>query len=467
MSVYDKLFKTADEQKYFRIALPAAVECVFMSFLASADLIMVGSLGAVSIAAVSIFAQPRMVLLCFARSIASAVTLLTARKAGAKDVAGVSELLRKSLFLAGIFMGLLHILFYFLLEKILLLMGAGNDYLPLALLYSRIAIFSVYVTSMTSVLQAVQLGFGETGAIMRTNVTGNIVNVIVNALLIFGVGPFPKALLIFGVGPFPKLGVVGAAIGTVTGTLFTLCATVYVMNYNKYFSQGGSFIPDRKYFKEFLPFFGSIISEQGFERLGMVLFTRMAAGLGTVPFAVHSICMSVVDYYWDFAMGLGKANMVLAGQSCGAKNERDWHVFRKIGVRWGLIFSTVSFVFIFLLRKPIFMVYSNDPAALAMSGIIMFVVAIVGYPEAQGLVCAGILRGSGKTAVVALYSFVSIAVLRPLLTALFLYVAGLGLPGAWIALFLDQSIRAGCATFLVRRLQPHIGHHMEELGKAA
>ena len=55
MSVYDKLFKTADEQKYFRIALPAAVECVFMSFLASADLIMVGSLGAVSIAAVSSF----------------------------------------------------------------------------------------------------------------------------------------------------------------------------------------------------------------------------------------------------------------------------------------------------------------------------------------------------------------------------------------------------------------------------
>ena len=159
--------------------------------------------------------------------------------------------------------------------------------------------------------------------------------------------------------------------------------------------------------------------------------------------------------------------MVLAGQSCGAKNERDWHVFRKIGVRWGLIFSTVSCVFIFLLRKPIFMVYSDDPAALAMSGIIMFVVAIVGYPEAQGLVCAGILRGSGKTAVVALYSFVSIAVLRPLLTALFLYVAGLGLPGAWIALFLDQSIRAGCATFLVRRLQPNIGRHMEELGKAA
>lgn len=455
MNVFNKLFKTADERKYFHIALPAAVECVFMSFLASADLIMVGALGAVSIAAVSIFAQPRMILLCFARSIASAVTLLTARKAGAQDVAGVSELLRKSLFLSGIFMGLLHILFYFLLEKILLLMGAGSDYLPQALLYSRIAIFSVYVTSMTSVLQAVQLGFGETGAIMRTNVTGNIVNIAVNGLLIFGVGPFPE------------LGVVGAAIGTVIGTMFTLLYTVHIMNNNKYFSQGGSFIPDRKYFREILPIFGSIISEQGFERLGMVLFTRMAAGLGTVPFAVHSICMSVVDYYWDFATGLGKASMVLAGQSCGAKNEREWHTFRKIGVRWGLIFSAVSFAFIFLLREPIFKVYSDDPAALAMSGIIMFLVALVGFPEAQGLVCAGILRGSGKTAVVALYSFVSIAVLRPLLTAFFLYAADLGLLGAWIALFLDQSIRAACATFLVRRMQQDAGSHMEELAHAA
>ena len=455
MSVFNKLFKTADERKYFHIALPAAVECVFMSFLASADLIMVGALGAVSIAAVSIFAQPRMILLCFARSIASAVTLLTARKAGAQDVAGVSELLRKSLFLAGIFMGLLHILFYFLLEKILLLMGAGSDYLPQALMYSRIAIFSVYVTSMTSVLQAVQLGFGETGAIMRTNVTGNIVNIVVNGLLIFGGGPFPE------------LGVVGAAIGTVIGTMFTLLYTVYIMNNNKYFSQGGSFIPDRKYFREILPIFGSIISEQGFERLGMVLFTRMAAGLGTVPFAVHSICMSVVDYYWDFATGLGKASMVLAGQSCGAKNEREWHTFRKIGVRWGLIFSAVSFAFIFLLREPIFKVYSDDPAALAMSGIIMFLVALVGFPEAQGLVCAGILRGSGKTGVVALYSFVSIAVLRPLLTAFFLYAADLGLLGAWIALFLDQSIRAACATFLVRRMQQDAGSHMEELAQAA
>ncbi|MBQ9572876.1 MAG: MATE family efflux transporter [Acidaminococcaceae bacterium] len=451
MSIFKKLFKSYYEQRYMHIAMPAAVECVFMNVLASADLIMVGSLGAVSIAAVSIFLQPRMVLLCFARSIGSAVTLLTARKAGAKDVRGVSELLRKTLFLGFIFMGLLHILFYAFLQKILLLMGAGSDYLPQALQYAGIATVSVFITSMTAILQAVQLGFGETTPIMRTNVTGNTINVIINALLIFGLGPFPR------------LGIVGAAVGTVVGTLFTLCATIYVMHVNRYFSQGGSFIPDKAYFKEFLPVFGSIFSEQGCERVGMVLFARMAAGLGTVPFAVHSICMSICDYYYDFVTGMGKASMVLAGQSCGAQNEKEWQIYRRVGLKWSMIFSSVSFLIIVLFQKQIFSVYSDDPAALAMSGVVMFLVALVGYPEAHALVSAGILRGSGKTASVAAYSFMSVTVIRPLMTAFFLYVMNLGLLGTWLALVLDQCIRAGCASLLLYRMKPHIGMQMKKL----
>ena len=73
------------DKKYLKIALPAALEGLFMILLASADLIMVGTLGAVSIAAVSIFLQPRLVILCFTRSLASSVTLLVSRDAGRQD----------------------------------------------------------------------------------------------------------------------------------------------------------------------------------------------------------------------------------------------------------------------------------------------------------------------------------------------------------------------------------------------
>ncbi len=428
------------DKKYLSIALPAALESLFMILLASADLIMVGSLGAVSIAAVSIFLQPRLVILCFSRSLASAVTLLVSKRAGNMDKIKSADILKKSLSVGTVVLLLIHAVFYLYLEDIFYLMGAKEDYIGEAMIYGNIALSSVFITSLTLLFQAVQLGYGQTAIIMKTNVAGNIVNVIINAFLIFGLGPFPK------------MGVAGAAIGTVASTVFTLLWTIVVMKSDRLLS-GGSFIPDKKYFKEILPVFTSVFSEQGFERIGMVLFTRMAAGLGTIPFAVHSICMNICDIYWDYTIGIGKASMVMAGQSVGKKNEKEWHIYNHIGIKWSLIFSTAAFIVTALFREEIFSLYSDNPEALAMSGTVMIILALVSFPEAQAIICAGILRGSGKTAAVAAYSFVSVAILRPFMTAFFLYVLGWGLIGCWIALFADQCIRAFCATYLYRKLK--------------
>ena len=143
----------------------------------------------------------------------------------------------------------------------------------------------------------------------------------------------------------------------------------------------------------------------------------------------------------------------MAGQSVGKKNEKEWHIYNHIGIKWSLIFSTAAFIVTALFREEIFSLYSDNPEALAMSGTVMIILALVSFPEAQAIICAGILRGSGKTAAVAAYSFVSVAILRPFMTAFFLYVLGWGLIGCWIALFADQCIRAFCATYLYRKLK--------------
>lgn len=106
------------DKKYLKIALPAALEGLFMILLASADLIMVGTLGAVSIAAVSIFLQPRLVILCFTRSLASSVTLLVSRDAGRNDRTNASDILKKSIFIGAIVLLFIHIIFYLFLEDI-------------------------------------------------------------------------------------------------------------------------------------------------------------------------------------------------------------------------------------------------------------------------------------------------------------------------------------------------------------
>ena len=95
------------DKSYLKIALPAAFEGLFMILLASTDLIMVGTLGAFPIAAVSIFAQPRLVLLCFSRSLASSVTLLVSRKADEAGKEAASSIMKKSLTVCALLLGML------------------------------------------------------------------------------------------------------------------------------------------------------------------------------------------------------------------------------------------------------------------------------------------------------------------------------------------------------------------------
>ena len=138
-----KSFNDSLTGKYLRIALPAVLEGIFMTFLAAADLIMVGVLGAKAIAAVSIFLPLRLVLLTVSRSLASAVTILTANKFGSGQYSAIKVLLRQSFTVSSILLAVLHLLFYGFFEKLVVLMGAQSDYLELALAYGNIGVAAV------------------------------------------------------------------------------------------------------------------------------------------------------------------------------------------------------------------------------------------------------------------------------------------------------------------------------------
>ena len=450
-----KSFNDSLTGKYLRIALPAALEGIFMTFLAAADLIMVGVLGAKAIAAVSIFLPLRLVLLTVSRSLASAVTILTANKFGSGQYSTIKVLLRQSFTVSSILLVVLHLLFYGFFEKLVVLMGAQRDYLELALghdavylhaggsedAYGNIAVAAVLLNSLSLLLQGTLLGVGLTSAIMKSDIVGNVVNIVCNYFLITGFGSFAG------------WGVRGAAISTIIGSLCTLGITVWIMKHEGFFSDGLLQLPDKVFWRKFMPVFGGVFSELGAERIGMLAYGWMTARLGTLPYAVHSICYNICDFSYDFIFGFGKANMVLAGQMRGAADYATWKRCRSIGFKWGLGLSVASFIILYAARVPIFSVYSQDAQALALSETVMFWVAAVCIPQGHTIITAGILRGSGQTTAVAVYSFVLITVLRPLMTAFFIYYCKLGIVGAWVPMFLDQSLRSLCFTWKVMRIR--------------
>ena len=430
---------TSYDKNYLRIGFPAALEGVLMVFLCNADIIMVGTLGTGAIAAVSIFTQPRMILLTVARSVAAAVTILIAERFGREQHDTYGDVLKKTLILVVIVLGLAHVCFFICLDSILLWMGAQHDYLSDAMIYGLWTLPAVFVTSITTLMQAVMFGRGESVRVLSINIQGNVVNVVLNAFLIFGLGPFPQ------------LGILGAALGTIGGAIWSFFLTLRVLYTWGIFNQG-NYRLTCTYLREFLGVFGGIFSEQGFERIGMVVYTRMVAELGTIPYAVHAIAMNFCDFYYSFCNGMGKASTVLAGHNRDIHKQNEWKLYLWAGMRWSLIFSIAVFLVTFVLREEIFGIYAHDSTLLPLGSLIIAYVAAVSFPEAYQMVCAGILRASGKTTQVAAYSFVSITMLRPIITYCFLYKFHMGLEGAWLSLALDQSIRAVCAAVLLREV---------------
>ena len=298
----------AIRKEFWRLAWPAAAEGLLLMLLTAADLLMVSSLGNTAVAAVSIFSQPRMVILCVTRSYSVALSAYVARRRGERPDESLTSCSRASLMLGCGLSILLLVGTWIGAGPLLRLAGAQDDYINLGLRYAFPALVSLAFSGPAIVLHGILAGLGDTKSVLVSNVLGNGVNVVFNALLIYGLGPFPQ------------LGVFGAGLGTAIGAGATLVYTLALFLRRRHpatLRGRGAWLPEREYLRSLAPLAAGTFLEQAAERFGMFTFSRLVADLGAAALSVHNICGSLCDIYYSFSQGLGKASLVQAGQALG------------------------------------------------------------------------------------------------------------------------------------------------------
>ena len=420
----------AIRKEFWRLAWPAAAEGLLLMLLTAADLLMVSALGNTAVAAVSIFSQPRMVILCVTRSYSVALSAYVARRRGKHPDESLTSCSRASLMLGCGLSMLLLVGTWIGAGPLLRLAGAQDDYINLGLQYAFPTLVSLALSGPAIVLHGILAGLGDTKSVLVSNVLGNGVNVVFNALLIYGLGPFPQ------------LGVFGAGLGTAIGAGATLVYTLALFLRRRH---PATLRGRGAWLCSLAPLATGTFLEQAAERFGMFTFSRLVADLGTAALSVHNICGSLCDIYYSFSQGLGKASLVQAGQALGSGRTCNLKRIGAVSRRAALWTGGAATLLYLLLRSPLLQFYHLEGNDLALGCEIMIFVAAVNIPEAWAMVHAGLLRGLGHTSFVALYSLISIAVVRPILTFFLVYELGLGLYGAWIALTLDQTTRAVCS----------------------
>jgi len=417
---------------FIKIAWPSALEALLVAMILAVDTIMVGKLGKEAITAVGISAQPRFLLLAIIFSLNTGITAVTARRKGQGDQKGANRTVRSGIIISASLSIIMAVLGYMFARPILVLSGAESSYLPDAITFFHVLMFSIPFQALNLTINAAQRGCGKTKISMWTNVISNLVNITFDVFLIYGVGFFPR------------LEVRGAAIATTLGAIsaFIISLTTLMRKngyLNFHFKAGWAF--DKMVLNPIMKVSSSALVEQVFVRIGFFLYAATVARIGQTEYATHIICMNILTLSFSFGDGLSIAASALVGQNLGKKRPDLSIIYGKTGQRLAFMISSVIFLVFIFGRTFLVSLFSQDPAVVALGANIMIIAALGTHMQTSQVVFNGCLRGAGDTAYVAIISLISVALIRPFLTWFLCYPMGFGLYGAWVALIVDQSCR--------------------------
>ena len=450
MDLFQKLFGVKDHEgkristpelkdlykKTLGIAWPSTVEGALLSIIGSVDTMMVGTLGAASIAAVGLTIQPRMIMLVLAQALCVGTTALCARRKGAGDQKAANACLNQSLSIITVIGILMTLIGFFGAEWLMKLGGANEETIGLSVSYFRIISLAFLPQCWQLCICAAMRAIGKTRVTMTTNICANLINVCMNYVLING-----------KLG-FPALGVRGAAIATAIGTVSAsfICICVVLHKGGYYHLTLPRF--DRTTLGGLMKVGSSSITESVCLRLGFLILARLIAGIGTNAFAAYQIVMQVTSLSFTLGDGVATGGTSLVGQSLGAKRKDLAMAHARVAYRIGLCVSLGLMAILFVFRRQIAMLFTTDETIILGVTASLYVVITALIWQNGRVILSGALRGAGDVKFVAMCALLSVTILRPVRTWFFCYpVSGwfpntqIAVMSPWIAFAIDAVIR--------------------------
>lgn len=416
------------------MAWPTVMESFFIALAGMVDTWMVSSLGPEAVAAVGLTTQPKFIGLALFVANNIAVSALVARRKGEERQESANQILQVALIFAlgtGIVISFLCVFFA---NPIIHFSGSETSTHQSAVSYFQIIMGGMIFNIISLVINAAQRGAGNTKIAMRTNVTSNIINIVFNYLLIQGH---------FG---FPALGICGAAVATVLGTIVACTMSILsILPKQQFISlklwkrQQLTAFP--KMLKSIFKISYSAFIEQILLRIGFISVAIMAAKQGTNAFAAHQVAMNVMSLSFSFGDGMQAAAVSLIGQSLGRKEIEQAKSYGKISQRIGNLISVVLAIIYLFGGRKYYEAFFQQKDIIELGVSIMRVMVFIVLLQIMQVIYIGCLRGAGDVLFTTFTSALSVTFVRPVMSYVFCYLCGMGIVGIWYGIVCDQICR--------------------------
>ncbi len=409
-------------------------ESFFIALAGMVDSLMVSSMGASAVAAVGLTTQPKFMGLALFFAMNVSVSALVARRRGEKNQRSANQILLVAILFVIVATVVISSACVMWANEIINFCGSAPETHEPAVIYYRIIMGCMIFNVLSMVINAAQRGSGNTMIAMRTNIVSNVVNIIANYLLIQG-----------HLG-FPALGIAGAAIATVFGTVIAC-----IMSFASLFRRDGFvsiyYIMEQQIRPALEPVISiiklgfSVFIEQILMRVGFMSTAMMAAKMGTNALAAHQVGMNILGLTFSFGDGMQVAAVALIGRSLGEGSPDKAKAYGKTCRMIGLGISCVLAVVYFFGGEWLYHLFFAEQEIVDIGVMIIRIMIIIVLFQVSQVIYMGCLRGAGDTTYTAIASTISVTIIRTSASYFFGFVMGLGMAGIWMGILADQISR--------------------------
>jgi putative MATE family efflux protein len=377
------------------LAVPMVLEMVLESLFAVVDVFWVGRLGANAVATVGLTESMLSLVFAVGMGLSLSTTAMVARRIGEKDPEGAAVAAVQAITLGLIVSVAIGVPCLVFAPHLLRLMGASPDIIAEGSGYTRICLGGSCAVLLLFLNNAIFRGAGDAAIAMRLLWVSNIINLILDPCLIFGVGPFPR------------LGVTGAALATLIGRSIGVLYQFYrlLRGTERIRILKSQIRVQYDVLLRLLRVSLTGILQFAIAHTSWIGLVRIVSIFGAAALAGYTIAIRVVIFVLLPSWGLSNAAATLVGQNLGAGHpERAEKAVWRTGL-YNVAFLGVVGIFFIFFAEPVVRLFTHDPAVVPLGAACLRIVSYGNLGYAYFMVMMQAFNGAGDTITPTIVNF--------------------------------------------------------------
>jgi putative MATE family efflux protein len=423
------------------LAIPTILEMSMESLFGVVDAFWVASLGPDAMSAVGLTEALIVLVFAIAMGLATAASATIARRIGEQDPEGASVAAVQGIACGLVVTVLLGIVGALAAPQMLAWMHATPGTIRIGTTYTRIVLGGNFAIVMIFLINGIFRGAGDAAIAMRTLWLANLINLVLDPCLIFGLGPFPR------------FGVTGAAIATTTGRTVGVLYQLWIL-----FGGRGRVAVKRRHVRLNWPVLTQLLRVA---RTAMVQYfiataswltlARFNAAFGANAVAGYSLAIRIILFALMPSWGICSAAATLVGQNLGAKRpDRSERAVWLAGL-YNMTFLTLVGIVFFTAARPLVGLFRPEAAVIPIAVTCLQYVSL-GYPfYAWGMIMEQAFNGAGDATTPTWINLFCYWLLQLPVAWYLANRAGLGPRGVYLGICGAESVLAMVAVVLFRR----------------